>query len=790
MKKLLIFIFISGNFLFFNSLQAAITATQMGMLDFKVDQNLTAADMNGTNDVTAKLQAAVNNARNAYKALFIPSGTYKVSNTINCIYDETASPIKATHIIGSAIQHPLIKIVDNTTSVFNNASSPNAVFEYHSSNSAHSTEWVMQGGIRGVDFDLGAGNAGAVAIYWGCAQHGYVEDININARNAFAGLTSAGGANSIVANVSVTGGQYGMYLHPTTGWNMPESPQNTIVGCTFINQTNVPLYIWGWGGVTMVGISIVTSRPTAIVMDCSTWSAVIQFPFSLNDSKIEFTTPGASNVAISNPLHGTISLRGVYVKGSGYISKNNGDEDLASTGSLTDWNYVNAFNYIDKNPRNDDSGTLYAGTHYDASTTGTQFKTCIKNISVATPPANLITKHIWSSTPSFEDAGAVLITAGSSTTTIQNAINSNTKVCFAKGSYTLTAPLTLKASTILIGCPGYGDCGSIFYYGWVPTSQTWLINTEDNATATTYLMDIATDPGTADYLGSLNWRAGANSIIRDVWFDKSFDWVEKNLSRLYFSGNGGGRVYNYCDDKNFSDPITNVNINHRKVKISGTTQQLTFYGLNLERGGSISGESTFPMCEMTNASNICIYGAKTESYQPYAALTNCNNIFLTNIIDTAPISPTATNLIELYGTSDHIEIANALHLRPISSASLIVKDPWHSNTPNRTQHLGLYYRNFSSYHAPAETTGMKSISESIWNIYPNPTKSVINIKSTCLESLDCNAVVYNMLGKAIKTVQLNGMQSTIDLSSQSNGIYMIVIQYKSGKKEIEKVVKD
>ncbi|MEI6752299.1 MAG: T9SS type A sorting domain-containing protein [Paludibacter sp.] len=786
MRNVLLLIIISLNFIVCGNIHAQITATQMGMLDFKIDQNLTAADMNGTNDVTSKLQDAVNNARNAYKALFIPSGTYKVSNTINCIYDETANPIKATHIIGSAVNHPLIKLIDNTSSVFNTVSLPNAVFEYHTNNSSHGTDWVMEGGIRGIDLDLGTGNPGAVGIYWGCAQHGYVEDININARNAFAGLTSAGGANSLVANVSVTGGQYGMYLHPTTGWNMQESPQNTIVGCTFTNQTNVPLYLWGWGGITLVGINIVSSTTKAIVMECSTYSAVCEFPFSINDSKIEFSTPSTSNVGISNPLHGTVSMRGVYVKGSGIISNNNGDENLLPKGLLTDWTYVAAYNYIDKNPRNDDSGTLYPGTNYDA-TSGIPYKTCIALTSVANPPADLTSKHIWPSTPSFEDTGAVLVTTVAG---LQSAINSNSKVCLAKGRYILATPLTLKANTVLIGCPGYGTCGAILNYGWSPTSQTWLINTEDNASATTYLMDITTDPETADYLGSLNWRAGANSIIRDVWFDKSFDWTEKNLSRLYFSGNGGGKVFNYCDDKNFSDPITSVNVNHRKVKISGTSQQLNFYGLDLERGGSATAESTFPMCEITNSTNINIYGAKTETYQPYTAITNSSNIFLTNIICLPPGLSTSSNLIEIYGTSTKIEIANAMYIRPKTTTCYIVKDPWNTNTPFRTTHLGLYDRDFSSYHNTCVAKIVNTIKEKNWNIYPNPAKSIIKITSNSINSMSCSAFIYNTLGEIIKNIDLNQNQTQVDLSAQPNGLYMIIIQNELGHKEQIEIIKN
>ncbi|MDP4238116.1 MAG: glycosyl hydrolase family 28-related protein [Bacteroidota bacterium] len=774
---------------------AQITATQMGMLDFKVDQNLSAADMNGTNDVTTKLQAAVNNARNDYKTLFIPSGTYKISAPIDCVLDESASPQKATNIVGSSIQHPVIKIADNTTSYFNNSSLPTAAIRYHTNNTAHGTDWVMEGGIRSVDFDLGANNPGAVAIYWGCAQYCYVEDININAQNGFAGLTNIGGANCSFTNITVTGGQYGVYLPSSnygTAWNMAGSPQNTLVGCSFINQTNTSLSLIGWGGITLVGVNIVKPSGTAIKMNCGTYASVNEFTLSIIDSKIELTSPQTTNCAISNTLHGSISLRGFYTKGARFVSNNNGDENLIPTGQLSDWTQVNRYDYIDKQPRFDQSKVNYAGIHFDA-VTGTQYNNAVAEISVSTPPNDLISKHIWANTPSFEDADAYLVPAGSTATTIQNAINANAKVCLPKGIFILSTPLTLKSNTILVGCPGRGSCGSILKYGWTPTTQTWLINTEDNADATTYLMDVTTDPGNADYLGSLHWMAGRNSIIRDVRFDLSWDNNEKNMIRMYFSGNGGGRVFNYQDEKSFSGSVSQNSIYHRKVKVLGTSQKLEFYGLNLERGGSFPGESSFPLIEITNSSNVLIYGAKTETYQPYSIITNSSNIFMTNIIDLANINKglTKQNYIEIVGAaSDKIEISNAMFLSPPSSLYFIVKDPWNTNSPNRTMFLGLYHRNLTTFFNGNTTAISNPFVESNWKICPNPTNSTFCIKSNSGLDSYSKADLYSVLGEKLKEIKLDSNSTKVDMSFQQNGIYMVVIQNDKGNGETIKLVKN
>jgi len=783
--------------IFSNVTQSKITATQMGMLDFKISQNLTASDMDGTNDVTDKLQAAVNEASQSGKSLYIASGTYLVSNQIRCVLTiknwVSSTPV---NIIGSSVKHPVIRLADNTASF--QGANPKAVIHYTNSDPAtYGTDAVMEGGIRAVDFDLGAGNINAVALYWGCAQYCYIEDININARDGFAGLTGIGGANQLLANITVDGGKYGLYLpnnNEGVSWGMPGSPQNTITGCTFTNQSEEALWLRGWGGITLIGTTIVKSSGIAINMACETYAAVVQFPFSMIDSRIEFTNPQKSNVGIQNLLHGDVSLRGVYIKGAGKLCDNARDEDLTPQATFSDWTHVVRFNYIDKSPRNDDKGNLYAGYHFNALS-GTRYKSAEIEKDGASPPSDLTSRHIWASTPSFEDADAFLVPAGSTATQIQSAINSHTKVCLAKGTYSLSTPLTLKANSIFIGCPGLGSCGSILTYGFTPSVQTWLIETENSTSAITYLMDICTDPGNANYLGSLHWMAGKNSVIRTVRFDKSWDAYEMDLIRMYFSGNGGGRIFNYQDEKNVNGASSLNSLNHRKVKVSGTSQQLTFYGLNLERGGAYTIQSSFPMIEMVNSSNIEILSAKSEAQQPYAQINNCKNIFLTNIIDYAPTGQgkTKQNYIEITGASDSVEISNAMFLYPPDATYKIVADPWYSNTPDRTMHLGLYHRNFTSFFSADSVPQPVIIDPSKLNklsIYPNPTNTDCNILYASNQILTMRGSIFNMSGSMVNSFLLNSNETKkLDLSNVSSGIYFIVLQTPKGQKDCLKVIK-
>jgi hypothetical protein len=655
----------------------------------------------------------------------------------------------------------------------------------------------MEGGIRSINIDLGTGNTKAVAVYWACAQYCFIEDISVEAREGFAGFTGIGGANCTLGNITVNGGQYGIYLpngNETDTWGLPgETCQSTITGCVFTNQTVSALGLWGWGAITMSGITIEQASGTAIQMREDGYSPVVQFPFSLIDSKITFSSSSFSNVAIGNLSHMNIALNGVYVTGAGTIVNNNGDEDLAALNPVSSWTHVARFNYIDKNSRADDRGALYSGKQYNANG-GVLSTNAIVQTTASDPPGDLVSKHIWATTPSFEDADAFLVPAGSTAAQIQAAINANTKVVLAKGTYTLSTPITLKSNSIFMGCPGIGKCGTVFVNGFTPTSATWLISTENSANATTYLMDITTNTANINFMGSLHWMAGANSVIRTIHLDKGWMDYERNIIRLYFSDNGGGRIFNYQDEKGNGGTAAYYNSGHRKVKISGTSQQLTFYGLNLERGGSLHAISSWPMLEIVNASKVRIFGAKTEASQPYASINGCTDIFMTNIHDycATGYGKAGANQIEISGTNDMIELSNLVWIGPPSASWKLVLDPWNTNEPSRQNHIGLYQYNWSSIAADPSTFGIpESVGIKNWSISPNPATSFLYIKSQSFVKLPVKGFINNIVGDTVSAFEITtNLTTKIDVSNLASGIYFVSIQNDNGKAECIKVIKN
>ena len=89
-----------------------------------------------------------------------------------------------------------------------------------------------------------------------------------------------------------------------------------------------------------------------------------------------------------------------------------------------------------------------------------------------------------------------------------------------------------------------------------------------------------------------------------------------------------------------------------------------------------------------------------------------------------------------------------------------------------TSDLGtVYYDNL--YLHKNTTLANASFTKSNINIYPNPSKNVLNISSDLQIG---NVTIYNTLGQNVLGKSLNATTSSIDVSSLSNGVYIVTAQ--------------
>jgi hypothetical protein len=84
---------------------------------------------------------------------------------------------------------------------------------------------------------------------------------------------------------------------------------------------------------------------------------------------------------------------------------------------------------------------------------------------------------------------------------------------------------------------------------------------------------------------------------------------------------------------------------------------------------------------------------------------------------------------------------------------------------------------------PSGINETSSISEV--ELFPNPSNGELNVMVSLVTNDDYSITVINTLGQVIKQLHYNnsnGCKSTLDLSSNSQGVYFVTVRTKSGSK--------
>lgn len=76
-------------------------------------------------------------------------------------------------------------------------------------------------------------------------------------------------------------------------------------------------------------------------------------------------------------------------------------------------------------------------------------------------------------------------------------------------------------------------------------------------------------------------------------------------------------------------------------------------------------------------------------------------------------------------------------------------------------------------------SGIESLNENDLNIYPNPTKGIVNISLGNFASKSIEITIYNYIGTVVKSIVVNNLADdkiALDLSDQAQGIYYISLK--------------
>jgi len=561
------------------------------------------ADPAGQKDATDALQRAIVFARDHQMVCFLPSGRYKVSDTLSCVQYRPMrgdGRRKGTRdypcvLLGSrrTPKRPRIVLAPRSAG-FADPAKPKYIVHFWAPGMGTETALdepqpniSMNQMFIGIDIEIGEGNSGAVAIRHRAAQGSGIQDCTIYANGGYCGLEGGAGSGGSHANVTVIGGRIGVDLRQT-------QPAPTITGFSLINQTETALICSSRQALCAVGLTIERQTSGPAIITKKLWGAH-QGQLCLIDSKIVFHSQD-NNTAIE--AESSLYLNNVYIRGAETLVRQPNKPTLRSR--ERGWVHVKEYaggvaeSY---RARNYDGQTFVypAPIFVDGKRLDVPWLADVE--SGRAPPADLQSRHLWTDEfPGWESPGMVSVkdepygAVGDGTTddakAIQQAIDEHEIVFLPKGTYAVSKTIQLRPDTKLIGLH---RC-----YSWlVPLDRTGgdfhdpanpkpVVRTADDQGANTVVafFGIRTLTNTpAAYC--LRWRAGRRSIFRDTNIAFSFRASPQDPARslepteaahLYnhpvvlIDGHGGGRWYNFHQES-----ARGHGVDYRHLLVVGTT---------------------------------------------------------------------------------------------------------------------------------------------------------------------------------------------------------------------------
>jgi hypothetical protein len=592
------------------------------------------ADRTGVTNSTAAIQKAIDDAYENNMVVFFPSGIYKVRDTLNCwqkLYPDNGttnnrSQLRHANVLaGSTIDKGVtIKLADYSPGFTSEAVKKN-LFQFWCTDDSHpdikdpayaDPTRHYNAEMRNFKIDLGSGNSGAVAIWMQGAQGCNIQNVDVDINSGFAGIASLTGTGSGHAGLTLRNGKYGIWCPDGyMGQSKSSQPMPYLAGCRFLNQSESAIYLDDINGtLTLIGFRITMTNSVngkAIVL-CDSWGDTAD-SINLVDGTIEMA--GAGSIAVANDGRKSVNIENVYIKAGMIVECADDDGDQA--GSPVDWYKIHDLSYIgqDEAPGNNKS------TPAISIEEGLSVTNKLRSNMELMPPSStdyekLAAMHLWKSDfPTFEDKDCYIASSldptGSNdvTTALQTLINLHDKVFLPKGTYKISGTITLAKDKKLFGAaknlsiiqmdPLLSDPGV--------SNAFYMIETDDDADSQNIVafLEFQQNPAQTN-IASLHWRAGKQSVIRNVqqWYSNNSQKYRTQADFL-FSGHGGGKLYNFHLAYNIKPAAGN----HRpsSLRFEGVSQPLYVYAVSSEDAW-FDGQ-----LDIQNSRNVHIISYKDEN---------------------------------------------------------------------------------------------------------------------------------------------------------------------------------
>lgn len=471
---------------------------------------LTAQDFDahgdGVADDSAAIQAAIDKAENHVREgiVFVPQGRYRLTRTIYVwpgVRVFGYGPARPVFVLGAntpGFQNGMGVMVIFTGPRPGDAFAPKPVpfpppgSVPPNSDIADANSGTFYSAMSNIDFEIGEGNAAAVAIRFHVAQHAFLTHMDFHTGSGLAAIYQAGNE---AEDLHFLGGRYGILTEKTSpAW------QFTLIDSVFDGQREAAIR------EHEVGLTLIRDTfrnlPTAIDIDPQysdeLWAKDCRFEnvrnaaVMISNEKSPLTEIGFENAILKDvPTLARFREGGTAVDGKGAIYR------------------VQEFNFGLIVPGEGAMGKM--GTIYKAD--------ALSALPEPLPPAirALPPAEEWTNVRSLGVKGDG---ASDDTEAIRRAIDAHRVLYFPSGHYVVRDTIALKPDTVLIGLhptltqfdlldetPGYQGVGAPKAVLTSPTGGANILS------------------GVGVFTGGINaravavlWKAGENSLIDDVRF--------------------------------------------------------------------------------------------------------------------------------------------------------------------------------------------------------------------------------------------------------------------------------
>jgi hypothetical protein len=460
------------------------------------------AQGDGVADDTGALQAAIDAAAAGGKdgLVFVPSGRYRLTRTLFVW--------RGVRIFGVGSTRPVFVLADNTpgfqqgvaTMVLFSSTSPgteagHVPFPPHDSvpfnpNVADATQNTFYSAMSNVDFEIGAGNAGAAAVRFHGAQHTFLTHMDFRLGSAFTGVYQAGNE---MEDVHFHGGRYGIVTEKTSpGW------QFTLVDSTFDGQRDAAIREHEVA-LTLANVSF-RDTPVGIEIDRG-------YGDRLYGQDVRFENVSRAGVIISNEnnVYTEVNFQNAIARNTPVFAHfRDSGRDVTGAGAIY---RVSDFGYGLVAPGLGQMGD------YDTVMQAQPLH------SMPPPRAPFIrplpSQSEWTN---VRDLGAKGDNSTDDTAALQSAIDTHRVLYFPTGFYNVTDTLRLKPNTVLIGL--HPDMTQIVLADNAPNfagvgAPRALVEAPRGGATIISGLGLFTN-GVNPRATALLWRSGQNSLVDDV----------------------------------------------------------------------------------------------------------------------------------------------------------------------------------------------------------------------------------------------------------------------------------